>query len=248
MRTVIFIPARYKSSRYPGKPLVMINGKPLVIWVAELSVQAVGIDNVYVLTEDQRILEVVEKHGFQCLMTLDTHLTGTDRLAEAAARIDADIYINVQGDEPTLDPNDIIKIIEAKKANMQYVVNGMCPLSLAEDPENVNLPKVAFKENKVMIYMSRAAIPKGKTPRDPQQFWKQVCIYAFTRDELLSFGNFGRKSASEAIEDIEILRFLELGKEVFMVETQGATYAVDVPDDVAVVEQVLKAKFGDFNG
>ncbi|NGO91082.1 MAG: NTP transferase domain-containing protein, partial [Halomonas sp.] len=104
MRSVVLIPARYGSSRYPGKPLVPLLGKPMVLWVAELSARAVGAENVYVATEDQRIANVVEEAGFQAVMTTDDALTGTDRLAQAAAQVTADIYINVQGDEPLVDP------------------------------------------------------------------------------------------------------------------------------------------------
>src|SRR5690554_857877 len=100
MRSVVLIPARFGSSRYPGKPLVSLLGKPMILWVAELSAEAVGSKNVYVATEDERIASVVKAAGFQAVMTSDSALTGTDRLAEAAEQIEADIYINVQGDEP----------------------------------------------------------------------------------------------------------------------------------------------------
>src|SRR5690606_27506517 len=104
MRTVVIIPARFASSRYPGKPLVPLLGKPMILWVAELSAKAVGLENVYIATEDNRIAEVVVAAGFQAVMTSGRALTGTDRLAEAAEQIEADIFINVQGDEPLVNP------------------------------------------------------------------------------------------------------------------------------------------------
>ena len=116
MRSVVIIPARYQSSRFPGKPLVCLLGKPMILWVAELSERAVGNKNVYVATDDEKIANVVIKAGFQAIMTSEDCLTGTDRLAEAAQKIDADIYINVQGDEPLIDSQDIRRVIEEKNS------------------------------------------------------------------------------------------------------------------------------------
>jgi 3-deoxy-manno-octulosonate cytidylyltransferase (CMP-KDO synthetase) len=241
MKSVVIIPARYKSSRFPGKPLVPLLGKPMILWVAELSAKAVGQDNVYVATEDSRIFDLVESAGYHGVMTSDQALTGTDRLAEAAEKITADIYINVQGDEPVLDPADIIKIRDKKLENMESVINGYCWISEQENPESVNIPKVITNEANKLVYMSRKALPGFKKAKNsPTRYKKQVCIYAFTKEELLAFKNFGRKSELEFSEDIEILRFLELNKSILMVETQGGSLAVDVPDDIAPVEEALK--------
>ena len=243
MKTIIVIPARYESSRFPGKPLVPILNKPMILWVAELSAKAVGKEFVYIATDDQRIADVVRQSGYQTVMTNKEALTGTDRLAEVAEKIEADIYINVQGDEPLVDPEDIIKIIDAKKANPREVINGYSPLRSGEDPNNVNIPKIIFTETKIMVYMSRQALPGFKDKKNaPNIFYKQVCIYAFNRDELRSYRQFGRKSTLESSEDIEILRFLELRQTVRMVETGTSTLAVDVPEDVEKVEKVLRGK------
>lgn len=240
MKTIVLIPARYKSSRFPGKPLALLLGKPMVLWVAELSSKAVGINNVYVATDDINIKKIVEDAGFQVVMTNESALTGTDRLADASAQIDADIYINVQGDEPLVDPKDIIKIRDKKIANMNKVINGYCWISDNEAPQSVNIPKVITTETDQLVYMSRSAIPGYKDIKNaPEGYKKQVCIYAFTRTELESFAAFGRKSKLEHAEDIEILRFLELGKSVLMVETTGGSLAVDVPSDVPPVEFAL---------
>jgi 3-deoxy-manno-octulosonate cytidylyltransferase (CMP-KDO synthetase) len=240
MRTVVLIPARFGSSRYPGKPLVPLLNKPMILWVAELSAKAVGKKNVYVATEDQRIADVVELAGFQAVMTSDDALTGTDRLAQAAQNIDADIYINVQGDEPLADPADILKVRDAKLETPEQVVNGYSWMSDAEDPNSVNIPKVITNEKNELIYMSRVALPGFKDKKSaPARYKKQVCIYAFTKDELIAFREFGRKSELECCEDIEILRFLELNKIVRMIETRPGSLAVDVPGDVANVEAAL---------
>ena len=130
MRTVIIIPARFQSSRFPGKPLVPLLGKPMILWVAELCAKALPKQDVYIATEDQRIADVVEEAGFNAIMTSDKALTGTDRLAEAAAKIDADIYLNVQGDEPLLDPQDILNVLAFKKRYPNDVINGYFPLGV----------------------------------------------------------------------------------------------------------------------
>lgn len=241
MRSVVIIPARYGSSRYPGKPLVPLLGKPMILWVAELSARAVGAENVYVATEDRRIAEVVEAAGFQAVMTTDDALTGTDRLAQAAEQVEADLYINVQGDEPLADPADILKVRDAKLAHMDAIINGVSWVGEGEDPHSVNIPKVITNERDELVYMSRVALPGFKDAKcAPKRYRKQVCLYAFTREELTAFRAFGRKSALEQAEDIEILRFLELGKTIRMVETRPGSLAVDVPEDVARVEAALR--------
>jgi 3-deoxy-manno-octulosonate cytidylyltransferase (CMP-KDO synthetase) len=242
MKAIVVIPARYQSSRFPGKPLVPLLGKPMILWVADLSAKAVGKESVYVATDDKRIADVVTEAGYQVVMTSDQALTGTDRLAEVAYKIEADIYINVQGDEPLLDPSDILKALEEKVRFPQDVINGYCPLSESEDPHSVNIPKVIFTAQKQMIYMSRQAIPGFKDLKNaPAEYYKQVCIYAFSRKELLDYGLHAQKSVIEQSEDIEILRFLEWGQPVRMLETQPGSLAVDVPEDVAKVEEALKA-------
>lgn len=239
-RTVVLIPARFESSRYPGKPLVSLCGKPMIIWVAELSALAVGTDNVYVATDDERISTVVENSGFKAVMT-GPALTGTDRLAEAASKIDADVFINVQGDEPLVNPSDILKIRDVKLSHPEFVINGFSYLSQLENPNNVNIPKVITTESDDLVYMSRSALPGFKVAEcAPKQYKKQVCIYAFSKQELAAFKEFGRKSQLEFSEDIEILRFLELGIPVKMVETLPGSLAVDCPDDVDAVEKALK--------
>lgn len=243
MKTVIIIPARYASMRFPGKPLVSLYGKPMILWVAELSAKAIGKDNVYVATDDQRIVNVVEHAGYQAIITSAVALTGTDRVAEAAKKIDADIYVNVQGDEPVINPDDIIRIRDAKIKNMDCVINGFTWLSDKEDVDSINIPKVITNEKGQLVYMSRVALPGFKDYNNaPTRYKKQVCIYAFTRRELNAFSSFGRKSVLERSEDIEILRFLEVGINVFMVETTPGSLAVDVPEDVNILDNELKKR------
>lgn len=241
MKTVVIIPARYKSSRFPGKPLIHLLGKPMILWVAELSAQAVPKEDVYVATDDQRIAKIVREAGFSVVITSEEALTGTDRLSEAALQIDADIYINVQGDEPIIDPKDIQKVRDKKIESIDAIINAFCWVSDEENVNSVNIPKVITNEHNRLIYMSRNALPGYKDSNNaPEKYKKQVCIYAFTKQELLWFSEFGRKSALEFCEDIEILRFLESEKNILMVESSGGSLAVDVPEDVPHVEAALK--------
>ena len=240
MKTVIIIPARYKSSRFPGKPLTPILGKPMILWVAEICSHALPIESVFIATDDSRIKEVVERAGFKAVMTSEKALTGTDRIADAANQIDADIYINVQGDEPLLDPKDILSIIESKKKYPNEIINGYCKISDNENSDSLNIPKVVFNENNQMVYMSRNLIP-GTKSKDfkPANYYKQVCIYAFSKKDLLNYVDFGRKGTLELYEDIEILRFLDIGIPIRLVETNNASMAVDVPEDVVRVEEEI---------
>ncbi len=240
MHVVGIIPARFESTRFPGKPLIDLMGQSMIERVANIATDALGHGNVFIATDDLRIRDAVSDAGFACVMTGDA-LTGTDRVWQAAQQIDADIFLNIQGDEPLIDPEDINLVARAKYDGGAGVVNGMAPLPEIEQADNPNIPKVAVNENGQLVYMSRAAIPGSKHAPE-HTFYKQVCIYAFDRSELRAFGQYGRKSTLEAIEDIEILRFFDLGVPVRMIETSGASLAIDVPEDVAAVEEELKRR------
>ena len=243
MRACVLIPARYASTRFPGKPLVSLLGKPMILWVAELAARAVGKAHVYIATEDGRIGEVAQAAGFSALMTSSNALTGTDRLAEAAQTIDYDIYVNVQGDEPLVNPDDIRRCVALKAEQPEMIINGFSWMSTGEDAGSVNIPKVITNEAGVMVYMSRTLLPGFKEPKSaPQRYMKQVCIYGFNREDLFAFARFGRKSVLEKCEDIEILRFLELDRRILMYECCPGSLAVDIPDDVAKVEAALEAR------
>lgn len=243
MKVIGVIPARYKSSRFEGKPLALINNKPMIIHVAEKVEKALGLENTFVATDDERIRELVISFGYNVVMTSESCLTGTDRLWDFAKQVRADIYINIQGDEPIVNPNDIRKIIEVKKDNIDYIVNGMIPISKDESPNDINIPKVLTNIKGDLIYMSRLPIPgvKGIVENNPTYF-KQVCIYGFTYEELEAFGSNEDKSIYESYEDIEILRFFDLNVPIKMVEMENHSIAVDNPEDILKVENYLKEK------
>ena len=243
MKTAVIIPARYKSSRFPGKPLVEILGKPLICRVAEICEKAHPAKDVYVATDDERIRDVAMAAGHNAVMTRDDHPTGTDRLAEVSTKIDADIYINVQGDEPLIEPQDIKDVIDAKKSEPDHIIQAYCKVSVDEDPSSTNIPKIIFSEDGEFVYCSRSLIPGSKdSAQSNKHYFKQVCIYGFNATQLQSFANFGRKSRLEEIEDIEVLRFLELGIPIRMKPVSSSSLAVDVPADVARVESALRKR------
>lgn len=241
MRKIGVIPARYKSSRFPGKPLIEIMGVPMVIRVANIVAEALGKENTVIATEDVRIKELVESYNFKAVMTSDDCLTGTDRVWEVAKQIEADIYVNIQGDEPILDPSDILRIVEEKVNFPDYVINGMIDIGVDEDPHNINIPKVLVNKSNELIYMSRLAIPGRKEQSNNYpKYKKQVCIYAFSYNDLKVYGEANSKAEYEKFEDIEILRYFDFNIPVKMVETSRTSLAVDVIEDVANVERYLR--------
>lgn len=239
MEYCVIIPARYKSSRLPGKPLVKLCGIPMVIRTYEQCIKACSPDKVYVATDDNRIKEVCESHGIKVIMTSPNCLTGTDRVAECAKQIEADVYINVQGDEPVFNPNDLRIIIEAAKENPEDILNGYCEIKDEQLYRSSTVPKVVFRPDGRLLYMSRAPIPTNKN-LNFQKSWRQVCAYAFPRDALKDFTSIGSKTLLEDIEDIEIIRFLELGWEVQMLKLSSDSVSVDSIEDIGRAEAAIK--------
>jgi len=244
LKVVIIIPSRYQSSRFPGKPLKKILNKEMIIWVAEACERALGKKLVYVATDDSRIHDKVRKFGFQTIHTSKFCLTGTDRVAEASKKINSKIYINVQGDEPLVKPQDIISILNAKLKYPDHVVCGYTIISINENPLNKNIPKVVFNKKKELIYISRSLIPgtKDKNLSIKKKYYKQVCIYAFNKFELDKFYSFKKKSTIEKSEDIEILRFFDLNKKIKMIKITSGNIAVDEKSDIKKIEKFLKKK------
>lgn len=240
MKQVVVIPARYESSRFPGKPLAMIAGKPLIQRVWERCIMGIPREMVYVATEDERIQSLCLEIGAQVVMTPKTCLTGTDRLYEANKILKADSVINVQGDEPLIDPNDVALIAKKHLANVDIIWNGMGPLKDEEEFRSPTVPKVVATPEGKLLYMSRGSIPTSKKFAFHGGY-KQICVYGFSAKHLEVFGQKGRKTPLEEIEDIEILRFLEMGYEVKMQMLQSPAIAVDIPEDVARVEAALKS-------
>lgn len=237
MKITIIIPARYQSSRFPGKPLALIKGKPMIRWVADVC-KSTGFETC-VATDDQRIIDEVLKNqiGVRVYKTKDTHLTGTDRCAEVNEKIGADIVINVQGDEPLVSRESILDVIEAA-VDTEQVVNATTGCSTEEEYRSRNTIKMVSTNTGNLLYASRSPIPGAKAGQPVAMFKKQVCIYAIPKAKLARFAWCGMKGKTylESQEDIEILRFLELGIPVHTVPVEKGSIAVDVPEDIAKVE------------
>lgn len=244
MKIAIVIPARFASSRFPGKPLAPIKGKPMISWVAEACVKT-GFP-VYIATDDTRIQDAIVNDPqlsiklSDVILTKRDHPTGTDRCYEANERIGADLVVNVQGDEPLVSPQSILDVAEAAMENENCVINAVSSCS-REEFFSPNAIKMVSDHDSRLLYASRSPLPGSKKPDSCPPALKQVCIYAIPRTKLARFAWCGMKgkTALERIEDVEILRFLELGMQVKLVHVENGSIAVDVPGDIAKVEAEL---------
>ena len=232
------IPARYQSSRFPGKPLVDICGKPMIWWVYQQCLKVPEIDEVYVATDDVRIEEACRKLDIRVIMTSQNHRTGTDRVGEVSRKIPADLYLNIQGDEPLIDPAVISQAIHPFLTDKELLVtNLMTPITDPVEVINGTIPKVITNDQGIGIYLTRSPspYPKGSIT---YQYFKQTCVYGF-RPEALEFFCDTPRGRVEKIEDIEILRFIENGRRVQYVEVASDNIAVDTPNDLEKVRAVL---------
>ncbi len=238
LKYAVVIPARFESSRFPGKPLIDLKGKPMIQRVWEKCCEAVSAEFVYVATDSEKIRKVCISFGAKVVMTSSNCKTGTDRVAEANKLIQADILINVQGDEPLIAPNDIKTILNASLKTPSNIINAMCPITNESEFRSTTVPKVVATPSGKLLYMSRGGIPLSKNGTFHYGN-KQVCIYAFSKEHLEFFYSFTNKTPLESIEDIEILRFLEGGFDVQMVQVEKGPIAIDTPEDVTRVLSYL---------
>ena len=238
MKTSIVIPARFQSSRFPGKPLVLIDGVPLIVRVAKIAQEVLGYADVYVATDNNQILDLCKINRIKCVLTSNKHPTGTDRLAEVSKKIPYDYFINLQGDEPTVDPNDIISCMEYGQKYPNHVINFYHPIRDC-DPNSRSIPKVVFNKNNDLVYISRALIPSNKEENNSnQKFNRQVCIYGLSKAHLKAFSSI-KRSSIEVAEDIEILRFFDLSIPIKVFLSRKCGPAVDYPEDVSKVSKYI---------
>lgn len=241
MRRIIIIPARFGSTRLPGKALAPILGKPLIQWVHERACQVPGLEGLYVATDDGRIRECVEGFGGQALMTRADHASGSDRLAEAASLLGLnpeDMVINIQGDQAVFPPELISSLAAALKDEPEVVM--ATPARRFRDPErarNPNVVKVVFDHQGRALYFSRSPLPYWRNGGEPY-FYKHIGIYAYRVAFLQTFVTLppGRWEKAEKLEQ---LRALEHSFAIQVVETAGDTLEVDTPEDVRRVEDYL---------
>ena len=233
----VIIPARFQSTRFAGKPLADIHGKPMIQHVYERCVKAVGAHLVHVATDSDAIKGAVENFGGNVIWTSEACLTGTDRVAEANKKLGADFIVNVQGDEPMINPNDIKTVFRAMQNDSSCVLNCFCDI---EDRERgmASIPKVVVSQSCKLIYMSRSGIPFDKSLKSHALF-KQVCIYGFSKEHLELFSSYPGKTENETHEDIELLRFLDMDVTVQMIKVSSGTHAVDTPQDLKRVVTMM---------
>lgn len=241
MKTVGIIPARYKSTRFPGKPLADICGKPMVWHVYQCAIKAELLDEVYVATDDKRIKEVCNQMGLNVLLTKVSHPTGTDRVSECATMIDADYYVNIQGDEPMIDPRAINDVVQALLSEHDKNVMATNAFSLIQDINDINdkgVVKVVMSSSNLALAYSRLPIPyplKGSSC-----YYKQLGLYAFKKQGLEVFSR-SDISPLESSEGVEMFRLLENDYGVRMIETQDDSVSVDTKEDLFKVVSLLSA-------
>jgi 3-deoxy-D-manno-octulosonate cytidylyltransferase len=234
MKVLCIIPARYASTRLPGKPLRDIAGKPMIVRVYERAIRAQRVHEVVVATDDERIRAAVEEHGGNAVMTRADHATGTDRLAEVAAqRPDCDLIINVQGDEPLIDPTVIDALVAPFEHDAELMMaTAKTEITDAAEMENPNNVKVVADRTGNALYFSRACIPYARNAG--AKVYKHIGIYAYRRDFLLAYAKMAQTEL-ECSESLEQLRALENGYRIRVVETDAVFIGVDTEEDLAAV-------------
>ena len=244
MQVTAIIPARYGSSRFPGKPLAQIAGKPMIQWVYELARQVPELENIYVATDDSRIAQCVQAIGGTSILTGQEHVSGSDRLAEAARilNLPADaIVVNIQGDQlvfPTSLISDLVVALQTDpSAALATPIRRFNDLALASNP---NVVKTVFDRHHYALYFSRAPIPYFRDDETPYYF-KHIGIYVYRQEFLQRFVTLPAGSW-EAAEKLEQLRALEYGFRIKLVETDFETLEVDTPEDVQKAETLLMAE------
>lgn len=241
-RVVVVIPARYGSSRLPGKPLVSLAGLPMVQHVYARAKLAQKVGRVIVATDDDRIIKAVEAFGGEARMTRADHRTGTERVAEVAAHVEGDIFVNVQGDEPLLDPTSVDKAIGALLEEPAAAIATVAtPIRTPADIMDPNVCKVVLDFDDNALYFSRAPVPwvRDTTSKIQVRHLKHLGLYVFQRDALLEYPTLPQGEL-ERIEQLEQLRWLENGWKIRVAEVEHDAISVDVPEDVARVEKLLQ--------
>ena len=241
-KVVVVIPARYGSTRLPGKPLVSLNGQPMIQRVYERAKSARSVDRVIVATDDDRIVKAVTSFGGEARMTRPDHRTGTERVAEVAAHVEGEVFVNVQGDEPLLDPAAVDTAVSALLEEPQAAVATVAtPIKVPGDIMDPNVVKVVLDFDDNALYFSRAPIPWVRDTGSAIQVrhLKHLGLYVFQREALLEYPTLPQGEL-ERIEQLEQLRWLENGSKIRVAEVEHDAISVDVPEDVPRVEKLLQ--------
>ena len=239
-KTLAVIPARYYSTRFPGKPLTIIAGKSMIQHVWERAMMVDSVDEVIVATDDQRILDTVNKFGGKAILTSREHKTGTDRIVEVISKVSCEWVINIQGDEPLVVAADLERLIvnthKTKGAKVSTLIHKITNKSMLHNP---NIVKVVLDKKQQALYFSRSLIPYTRSQKVGNlPIWRHLGVYLFHRDFLLQFHQWPQ-SLLEKTEQLEQLRILENGESLLCVESDHNSIGVDVPSDVAYVEKII---------
>ena len=248
MKTVGIIPSRYGSSRFPGKPLAVLAGKPLVAWVVDAVKKAKSLDDVIVATDDLRIRDAVEAHGGKAVMTPSELPSGTDRIACAAGDFaDDDILVNIQGDEPLIDPGLIDNLVARMKSDLKWdMATAVSPIRTACDLAAKTVVKVVLDRDDGALYFSRCPIPCDRD-HEPDLagglYVRHLGIYAY-RGSFLKRYIAEPPCALELTEKLEQLRALWMGGKIAVIRTEDQGVGVDTPEDAERVAKILESRFG----
>jgi len=239
---IVVIPARYGSTRLPGKPLLSLAGKPMIQRVYERAKMARRVGRVIVATDDERIVKAVETFGGEARITRPDHRTGTERVAEVAAHVEGNVFVNVQGDEPLLDPVAVDTAVDALLGDPPAAIATVAtPIKIPADIMDPNVVKVILDFDDNALYFSRAPIPwvRDTANKSRARHLKHLGLYVFQRDALLEYPTLPQGEL-ERIEQLEQLRWLENGWKIRVAEVAHDAVSVDVPEDVARVEKLLQ--------
>jgi len=242
MKVVAMIPARYDSQRFPGKLMKDLAGKPVVLRTYEAAKQSQLFDDVYVITDSSIIYDTIVRHGGKALMSRKNHQTGTDRIAEFAPNIEADIFINIQGDEPFINKDALQELIKVFKDdendNIVDIASLMMRIDNKEDFLNPNNVKVVVDDDNLALFFSRAPIPYSRDKVFEKAF-KHIGVYAFRKIALEIISKIPQTEL-EKIEKLENLRFLEYGFTIFMIETDQVNFGIDTEEDLQKAIEYIK--------
>lgn len=241
MKTIAVIPARYASTRFPAKLMQDLGGKSVIIRTYEAALQTQLFDDVFVVTDSEIIFEEVISHGGKAIMSIKTHESGSDRIAEAVQDLDVDLVVNVQGDEPFIDRESLATLLDVFREDYQKQIDLaslMRPISDWNDIENPNHVKVIVDQNGLALYFSRSVVPFPRDKEAGATYFQHIGIYAFRKQALIDFYHLPMKSL-EATEKLEQLRYLEYGKKIKMVQTHHVGIGIDTPEDLERARKIF---------
>lgn len=242
MKVIAMIPARYSASRFPGKLMKDLGGKPVIVRTYEATLATKLFDEVYVVTDSKEIYETIDAIGGNVLMSVKEHECGSDRIAEAVENMNVDIVINVQGDEPFIDEASLSKLVKLFKEDTNKEIDLASIMVALEDDADIQNPnnvKVIVDQRSFALYFSRSVIPYHRDASVAVTHYKHIGVYAFRKDALIDFYHHPM-TPLEAAEKIEAIRYLEVGKKIKMLETNFKAVGIDTPEDLEKAKKMIE--------